>query len=715
MAIVISPNENVTGVVGFPVCFSASADVVIPSEDHRVIDLPPSGTNWTFTTSTFVWKRTGGTNGVWGDAVATVTNHIYGLQPFYISGINLTFITPAQPNRFYAVRFGVTDANGVMYEWYLWKNCGNQSPSNCYGPNTDNSKWHGFAVINNVEIFLFFVNFIEEFRLRSDGVRLHWDWKTAGVWRLSQYSIDLPVTDSFHFHVRSAYNGNEIYGLSTYKGSYVGAVETTWTAPLGGTITGDGNNRCFTANVPGLYQVCVESDFDAPVCVDVDIDSLYFNPTDFNCGDCTFVNSIVTFESNGGLNGTLTATGGTVIDALTWQAPSSPGFFTLTYSVAGFSTTCDVNVIDEFVATNVAEGNVIKGLLPGDTFKITTNYDPPYGIIEWENVDCDNIVQTDGTIVIPKPSVHNCFGALKCSVRARLIEISEYEMCQNVEGMYLDFYIEVDPVFPTPDFGGPNYVKWKKETPDYRVIVNEFEGGCDETYIRNKAPVQKWQVRYAGLINDVPCTPEPCCEDTIGYVGGYDQSYQAAARLDEFWDLVYGQYGYFTLIEPRTGIVWERVRFDGTMERDHINWRTTQSREFTLVWRPCCDTSHNGGTCPHSTIIRDNMAPSPPQNINAQLQPPENEILVTWTKATDNIGIKGYQIEVDGSVIDLGHVLVYRHVGLADGSIHEYRVRAYDFAGNLSAWTIAVKETVLASVTEGGIQVQESGVDVIEG
>lgn len=729
MAISIIPNENVRAVVNVPVCFEASANIVIPQEDIRYIDIPSSGTGWTYTLASdgvYFTNVAGGTTppGIGGGVVQA--NPIFGQQPFHIAAVNWTFDTPSVPNRFYAAHWGVFDDAGSFWGWYLYKNCGNQSAGVCNGPNTDNSEWEAWFVANGQGYFFRHVNFREVFRLRSDGTMLHWDWKTAEgqqvpcspgpvgpCWHLSQYSAPLPTSDTFRFHLVTWFNGNRIWWPETFRGSFVGQVPTTWSAPLGGTITGDGNNRCFYATTTGTYSVCVDSEYDDPVCVDVVVDDLYFVPVGFNCGECVFVNQIVEFDSNGGLDGVLTATAGTVIDALTWQAPTTPQDVTLTYTIGGTSVNCLLHVIPEFQLLNV-RNNEIRGLLPGDTFQILTNYDSPEGTVVWQNLDCQSTVSPTGLVTIPPVTASSCFGAMDCYIRGTVTEVSDniVNICPNITdgSIYIDIRIVVDPVYPTPEFGGPPYIKWKPETPDYRVIVNEFEGGCAETYIRNKVPKQKWMVRYSGLAYDDPCLPEPCCgEEQV--VNGYDSTFKSATRLDEFWNLVMGQYGYFTLVEPRTNRVWRRVRFDAVMGRDHINWKHIQDRDLVLVWNPCCD-GIPGGTCRHNTV--DNVFPTPPQNLSVSTVS-NTQILVTWQRAKDNVGIKGYEIEINGVIYDLGHTFLYNHRNLTPNSTYTYRVRAYDFAGNKSDWTAPSIGTTVVFVEDSGIQVEESTDPVIEG
>jgi hypothetical protein len=279
--------------------------------------------------------------------------------------------------------------------------------------------------------------------------------------------------------------------------------------------------------------------------------------------------------------------------------------------------------------------------------------------------------------------------------------------------IFIDLRIIVEPIYPTPDLGGPMYNKWKPEVPEYRVITNTNEGGCDETYLRNRVATYKWTVEYTGLTYEEPCAPQLCCDQDIGFVGGFSPDFQTAKVLDNFWNFVYGTYGHFTLIEPRTRKKWLNVRFETNMTRDHDRWKNEQQRTVTLMWTPCCDTDPLGGVCPHSTTVKDVIPPTVPQNFISFES--ENSVQLRWDASQDNVGVKGYEIWVNGDIIDIGHVLVFNHNNLPEGSTHTYKVRAYDFSGNKSAWTAHLIVTTNDGITpEFGDDVLEAGEFVVE-
>lgn len=734
MAINVSPSTNVKSIPGIPVCLEATSVLVLPQEDERCINLLGSGTNWTFSSSSCVWTRTGG---ALGSAVADtiVEGTIENKQPFYIYGGNFTFNTPASPNRNYHSFIGVIDITSTcasgkpcFYGWAVTKYCFNKSTTTCKAQNTDDAagNWKAHVIAGDQYIYPLpaGINFHEEFRLRSDGIYLNWDWKTSGSWRLSVYRTLLPSFGRFKFFLNSAYNNNQWSNVRTFKGTYQGKVALSWSAPDGGTITGSGDVRCFTAGTSGSYRVCIDSDFDTEVCIPVTVDPLYLlpdNESDWNI--CVFAGDILHLDSNGGLNGTLTATSGIVIDALTWQAPATQPPAgqepVLTYTLGASSVSHTVNVINRPEVLNVV-GNTITGLLPGETFQLLSNYS--YPDIIWENIGDVQLVSDTGLLAIPNRLNDPCFGALDTYIRARLVGVSGY-VCNNLdttaEGVTIDFRVIVDPVYPTPAFGGAEPIKWLPQTPEFKTLITEFEGACDETHLRNRVPTHRWRVSYNGLNYnpEAPCFPSPCCDEPTGFVGGFGPEFQSAKRLDDFWMLVGGTSGYFTMIDHKTGETWQRVRFDEQMGRDHVNWNTIQSREVSLIWRPCCASGPIGGICTHKTAITDFQPPTTPKKFRAY-STSTSQIVVQWEASIDNIGVKGYQLEIDGTIVNLDNVTIYYHKNLVNGSLHNYRLRAIDFQGNFSVWvsdsaTVGVIDTTNPSIPANLTAVAQSDTAIL--
>jgi chitodextrinase len=86
----------------------------------------------------------------------------------------------------------------------------------------------------------------------------------------------------------------------------------------------------------------------------------------------------------------------------------------------------------------------------------------------------------------------------------------------------------------------------------------------------------------------------------------------------------------------------------------------------------------------------DALAPTVPANLASPSQT-NTTINLTWTAATDNVGVTAYEVFKDGvSLAVLGNVTAYQAVGLAQNTAYAFTVRARDAAGNNSAQTAAL-------------------------
>ncbi|HSM38247.1 MAG TPA: DNRLRE domain-containing protein, partial [Candidatus Limnocylindrales bacterium] len=81
----------------------------------------------------------------------------------------------------------------------------------------------------------------------------------------------------------------------------------------------------------------------------------------------------------------------------------------------------------------------------------------------------------------------------------------------------------------------------------------------------------------------------------------------------------------------------------------------------------------------------DNEPPSAPTGLDAAA-PSSNRVDLTWNAATDNVGVTGYEIWRDGSLVTtVGQQTTFSDLGRAADTTYQYQVRARDAAGNVSA------------------------------
>ncbi|KHL92446.1 alpha-amylase [Paenibacillus sp. IHB B 3415] len=104
------------------------------------------------------------------------------------------------------------------------------------------------------------------------------------------------------------------------------------------------------------------------------------------------------------------------------------------------------------------------------------------------------------------------------------------------------------------------------------------------------------------------------------------------------------------------------------------------------------------GTHPFITdvpAVPDTEAPSVPANLQAAVVNASSALL-TWSAATDNIRVTGYEIYRDGIKIGTSPSASYTDSGLSSSTTYEYKVKAYDASGNLSGLSTAAVATTPA-------------------
>jgi len=100
----------------------------------------------------------------------------------------------------------------------------------------------------------------------------------------------------------------------------------------------------------------------------------------------------------------------------------------------------------------------------------------------------------------------------------------------------------------------------------------------------------------------------------------------------------------------------------------------------------------------------DASAPTVPSNLSATVAS-SSQINLAWTASTDDVGVSGYRVYRDGSLVGTATGLSYSDTGLSAATTYSYRVSAYDAAGNASSQTDAISvntgDTTAPSVPAG--------------
>jgi glucose/arabinose dehydrogenase/PKD repeat protein len=91
-------------------------------------------------------------------------------------------------------------------------------------------------------------------------------------------------------------------------------------------------------------------------------------------------------------------------------------------------------------------------------------------------------------------------------------------------------------------------------------------------------------------------------------------------------------------------------------------------------------------------LVRDTVAPSAPTGLKATPASP-TQINLSWTASTDNVGVTGYQVFRNGTLIATTTTNSYSNTGLTPNTSYSYSTKALDAAGNVSASSGAVSAT----------------------
>jgi chitodextrinase len=112
--------------------------------------------------------------------------------------------------------------------------------------------------------------------------------------------------------------------------------------------------------------------------------------------------------------------------------------------------------------------------------------------------------------------------------------------------------------------------------------------------------------------------------------------------------------------------------------------------------------SSYSGTASATTPTPDTQPPTAPGNLAATAVS-ASQINLSWTAATDNVGVTGYLVERQApgstSFAQIGTTAgtTYNDLGLVAGTNYSYRVRATDAAGNLSPYSAVASATTAAA------------------
>jgi len=108
------------------------------------------------------------------------------------------------------------------------------------------------------------------------------------------------------------------------------------------------------------------------------------------------------------------------------------------------------------------------------------------------------------------------------------------------------------------------------------------------------------------------------------------------------------------------------------------------------------DTSGTMSYVISSVPASDTTSPTAPSNL-AAIAVSSTVINLSWTAATDNVAVTGYQISSGGVFLSSSTSKTYSNTGLTPSTLYSYTVKAYDAAGNKSSQSNTATATTIAA------------------
>ncbi len=125
--------------------------------------------------------------------------------------------------------------------------------------------------------------------------------------------------------------------------------------------------------------------------------------------------------------------------------------------------------------------------------------------------------------------------------------------------------------------------------------------------------------------------------------------------------------------------------FGGLVDDVRIYNRALSSSEIQDLY----NYNDSGSQVSSIPLTSDSVAPSIPTNLNIQVVS-DSRLDLSWSAATDNVGVVGYRIYRNGSLINSISNTTYSDAGLSSNISYLYTVSSYDAAGNDSGQSSSV-------------------------
>ncbi|MEO7988398.1 MAG: fibronectin type III domain-containing protein [Chryseolinea sp.] len=147
----------------------------------------------------------------------------------------------------------------------------------------------------------------------------------------------------------------------------------------------------------------------------------------------------------------------------------------------------------------------------------------------------------------------------------------------------------------------------------------------------------------------------------------------------------------------------ERVFFYGVRpEQDSTIYFQVKANTSEVIYNGLWNAFEIRSFTPLSAAF-DNIAPTTPLNLTAS-NVASDSLRLTWTASSDNLGVTGYEIFRDGSLVSTVATTTARITGLHASTTYNFTVRARDLKGNRSAFS-----NILPVTTSGGSGARQAG------
>jgi chitodextrinase len=261
------------------------------------------------------------------------------------------------------------------------------------------------------------------------------------------------------------------------------------------------------------------------------------------------------------------------------------------------------------------------------------------------------------------------------------------------------------PYYNSRSTAGMNNLKWMADMlsePVFDIVLLQpnyyFDNNKDDKDLKAVfKSVEKNRLYYPDGINPVG-SKSTNSKTVIGAVmevdGGINNASTGMAKLNLYKEYVKGLQAYVG-VKPFVFYSGGRVSlFTGGPEipTNKIQSNPWQVHQYMLDF-------YNGTVFAEKPGTSDKEAPSKPGNFKAS-DVTQNSLTLSWSASTDNVGVTGYEISKDGSLIGTTTSTSYPVSGLLAGRSYRFSVVAKDKAGNTSSAAEVTVTTQAAGDTE---------------